>query len=418
MRGSQKQRQQLSLRQRSYLATRALILEQPLSGFDVLMDRFAAESAMAEKRPLAEASASDWEPGLENIAGDAEASAADVLVDELMDRDLIDESEVQVARYVTSDLDEHGFFTKPPARYAASLGLDVAAVRRVLAAIQALEPAGLGARDVAHAFAMQISRVLPSLPTQECARLLRTRQRSISPGVIRSCLTRLHIECDAPTMQAVLGSLDPEPIRRLAPGLPRAVIPDIVIERDPLTGELACLVPLPAWSLGIDPSLSVTIKDPQVRRQASRETTMVRWIDDAVAERTSMLTRLGTVLISSLSPFLSGRADTPSRVAVEQLMRETGMSRTVMVRALHSKYVKTPRGTVRLRSLVMDRWQTRAASAREAVAQLLRPQTGSAPLSDREIAERLSAQGITISRRTVAKYRLSLGIPARYFRSN
>jgi RNA polymerase sigma-54 factor len=418
MRGSQKQRQQLSLRQRSYLATRALILEQPLSGFDVLMDRFAAESAMAEKRPLAEASASDWEPGLENIAGDAEASAADVLVDELMDRDLIDESEVQVARYVTSDLDEHGFFTKPPARYAASLGLDVAAVRRVLAAIQALEPAGLGARDVAHAFAMQISRVLPSLPTQECARLLRTRQRSISPGVIRSCLTRLHIECDAPTMQAVLGSLDPEPIRRLAPGLPRAVIPDIVIERDPLTGELACLVPLPAWSLGIDPSLSVTIKDPQVRRQASRETTMVRWIDDAVAERTSMLTRVGTVLISSLSPFLSGRADTPSRVAVEQLMRETGMSRTVMVRALHSKYVKTPRGTVRLRSLVMDRWQTRAASAREAVAQLLRPQTGSAPLSDREIAERLAAQGITISRRTVAKYRLSLGIPARYFRSN
>lgn len=418
MRGSQKQRQQLSLRQRSYLATRALILEQPLSGFDVLMDRFAAESAMAEKRPLAEASANDWEPGLENIVGDAEASAADVLVDELMDRDLIDESEMQVARYVTSDLDEHGFFTKPPARYAASLGLDVAAVRRVLAAIQALEPAGLGARDVAHAFAMQISRVLPSLPTQECARLLRTRQRSISPGVIRSCLTRLHIECDAPTMQAVLGSLDPEPIRRLAPGLPRAVIPDIVIERDPLTGELACLVPLPAWSLGIDPSLSVTIKDPQVRRQASRETTMVRWIDDAVAERTSMLTRLGTVLISSLSPFLSGRADTPSRVAVEQLMRETGMSRTVMVRALHSKYVKTPRGTVRLRSLVMDRWQTRAASAREAVAQLLRPQTGSAPLSDREIAERLAAQGITISRRTVAKYRLSLGIPARYFRSN
>ena len=56
MRGSQKQRQQLSLRQRSYLATRALVLEQPLSGFDMLMDRFAAESTMAEKRPLADAS--------------------------------------------------------------------------------------------------------------------------------------------------------------------------------------------------------------------------------------------------------------------------------------------------------------------------------------------------------------------------
>jgi RNA polymerase sigma-54 factor len=89
-----------------------------------------------------------------------------------------------------------------------------------------------------------------------------------------------------------------------------------------------------------------------------------------------------------------------------------------MVRALRRKYVKTPRGTFRLRSMVMDRWQTAAAPAKEAVALLLQSDRRVTAMSDREIAERLASEGIHISRRTVAKYRLSLGIPARYFRNS
>jgi RNA polymerase sigma-54 factor len=417
MRGSQKQRQQLSLRQKSYLATRALVLEQPLSGFDMLMDRFAAGSAMAEKRPLGDSSGDAWGANLDNFVDDPETSPADVIVNELLDRDLIDETEIEIARYVASDLDEHGFFTKQPASYAASLGLDVASVRHIVTAIQTLEPAGLGAKDIAHAFVMQMSRVLPSLPIPACARFLRTRERSMSPGVVRACLSKMHVPCDTATLQQILGVLDPEPIRRVAPGKPHIVVPDIVIERDPLTGELVCSVPLPPWTLGIDPAITA-VRDAEVRRQASREAATVSWIDDAIAQRTSMLTQVGNALIASLSPYLSSQTDHASRIPVEQLMRETGMSRTVMVRALHNKYVRTPRGTVRLRTLVMDRWQTKAAAAREAVALLLRPEAHQAPLSDREIADRLMAQGIKISRRTVAKYRLSLGIPARYFRND
>lgn len=46
---SQKQRQQLTLRQRSYLAVRGVILEQPLGEFESLIDRFVSESVVAEK---------------------------------------------------------------------------------------------------------------------------------------------------------------------------------------------------------------------------------------------------------------------------------------------------------------------------------------------------------------------------------
>jgi RNA polymerase sigma-54 factor len=419
MHGSQKQRQQLSLRQKSYLATRGLVLEQPLSDFGALMDRFAAGSIVAEKHARTDTSDGTWNGDLDSFADPVESTPAELIVDELLGRDLIVDSQVECARFVASDLDERGFFTRQISRYAFSIHVATTEVRRVLAAIRTLEPAGLGAIDVAQAFALQMLRVLPELPVTSCAQFLRTRQHSVSPGVIRACLKKLGMECDPATLQHILTVLDPEPAKRMATGQPRIVAPDIIIEQDSLTGALLCSVPGPAWRLAIDPVVvSSARKDPEARKQVLAEVTRVRWIDDAIAERTATLAKLGDALIASLAPYLANQSSHPSRVPVEYLMRATQMSRTVMVRALRRKYVKTPRGTFRLRSMVMDRWQTAAAPAKEAVALLLQSGRDSKAMSDREIAEHLANQGIHVSRRTVTKYRLSLGIPARYFRSN
>src|SRR5450756_1838383 len=93
MRGSQKQRQQLSLRQKSYLATRGLVLEQPLSDFGTLMDRFAAGSIVAEKHVLANTSGDTWNGDLDSFADLVESTPAELIVDELLDLSLIHISE-------------------------------------------------------------------------------------------------------------------------------------------------------------------------------------------------------------------------------------------------------------------------------------------------------------------------------------
>lgn len=419
MQSSQKQRQQLSLRQKSYLATRGLILEQPVSDFGTLMDRFAASSIVAEKHARAHLSDDTWNGDLDSFADLEESTPAELIVDELLDGDLINDSQVECARFIASDLNERGFFTRQISRYALSIGAATTEVRWILAAIRTLEPAGLGATDVAHAFALQMLRVLPELPVAACRQFLRTRQRSVSPGVIRACLKKLGMPCDPATLQHVLTVLDPEPAKRLTSVQPRIIAPDIVIEQDSLTRALVCSVPGPSWGLAIDPAVvSSAHRDPEARKRILTEITRVQWIDDAIAERAVVLAKLGDALIASLAPYLANQSNHPSRVPVDHLMQATGMSRTVMVRALQRKYVKTPRGTFRLRSIVMDRWQTAAAPAKEAMELLLQPTGNSKAMSDREIADHLANQGIHISRRTVAKYRLSLGVPARYFRTN
>lgn len=417
--GSQKQRQQLTLRQRSYLAVRGVILEQPLGEFESLIDRFVSESLVAEKHTRATASGDSWNGDVDSLPAPVESDATDDIVGELLERGLIEEPALQVAEFVVSDLDERGFFPYDVSDYATRNNLRELDVRKTLGALQTLDPAGLGAKDVAHGFALQVARVIPGLPVEACAGFLRGRARSVSPGVVRACLKKLGLPSDAGVVQRVMAVLDPQPLKHFIPAQARIVVPDIVIERDPLNGGLVCTVPQPGWTLTVDPEVLASAReDPQARRSVMTDVTRARWVEEGIVQRTQALTRIGEVLIQQLTPFLSGESDNPSRVATDRLMRDAGLSRTVLARALSRKYVAAPRGTFRLRSLVMDRWETASAPAKDAVSVLLQSGDTARDMSDRQISEYLATQGIHVSRRTVAKYRLSLGIPARYFRHN
>jgi len=418
MQNSQKQRQQQSLRQKSLLATRGVVLQQPIGEFGILLDRFAAENSFAEKKACPTSDGEGWSGDMDAFASSEQPSPEDYLVDQLLEQRNLKESEIELCRYIISDLDESGFFSKPIAAYATQLKTSAANIRAILRMLQSLEPAGLGAHDAPHAFALQMARVFPDLPVSECARWLRTRQHSISPGVIRACLRKFNISCTPAEWQQVEHLLDPAPLRHITPSDPRIITPDIIIERDTLTNGLTCRVSEPPWRLEIDSAVFASLQsDPATKERITRELSRVSWINEAIANRTTVLKKLGDSLIESLGPFLSGQADEPSRIAVEQLTEQTGISRTAMVRALQRKYVKTPRGTFRLHALVMDRWQSKSASAREAIVKLLHQEQG-APLSDQGIVDQLARKGIHISRRAVTKYRLALGIPAHYFRNS
>ena len=417
--GSQKQRQQLTLRQRSYLAIRGVILEQPLGDFEPLIDRFVSESVVAEKHARGTATGDSWNGDLDSLPSPVESDVTDSLVGELLELSLIEESALHAAEFVVSDLDEHGFFTYDVSDYSRSNSLRETDVQKTLSALRAMDPAGLGATDVAHCFALQMAQVIPGLPVEQCASFLRGRAASVSPGVLRACLKKLGLPSDANLVQRAMAVLDPEPLKRLIPAQARIVVPDIVIERDQVDGHLVCMVPQPAWTLTVDPDvLTSAHEDPQARRRVTTDVTRARWVEEGIIQRTRTLTVIGEALIRQLGPFLAAESEGPSHVPTDRLMRDTGLSRTVLARALSRKYVATPRGMFRLRSLVMDRWETASAPAKDALIRLLQSGDASREMSDRQISEYLATQGIHVSRRTVAKYRLSLGIPARYFRHN
>jgi RNA polymerase sigma-54 factor len=98
------------------------------------------------------------------------------------------------------------------------------------------------------------------------------------------------------------------------------------------------------------------------------------------------------------------------------LAEEIGMHNTTVSRAVAGKYMLTPHGLLEMRAFFATGFQTRDggelsnAAVREAIQQLVQREDPAAPLTDEALARALASQGVTVARRTVAKYREQLGI--------
>jgi RNA polymerase sigma-54 factor len=89
---------------------------------------------------------------------------------------------------------------------------------------------------------------------------------------------------------------------------------------------------------------------------------------------------------------------------------------TTVSRAIANKYIRTPHGVFEFKYFFTPGYQAQTGesvsntSVKEMIADLISMEDKSGPLSDQELVAKLQSKGITIARRTVAKYREELGI--------
>ena len=98
------------------------------------------------------------------------------------------------------------------------------------------------------------------------------------------------------------------------------------------------------------------------------------------------------------------------------------LSESTVSRAISNKYVKTPQGVFEFKYFFSGGFTTEdgtavsSRSVQEMIRELVDDEDPKKPLSDSKLTELLTARGIDISRRTVAKYREELGIQASHLR--
>jgi len=134
-----------------------------------------------------------------------------------------------------------------------------------------------------------------------------------------------------------------------------------------------------------------------------------RGLARALEWREKVLLSVAQAVVDEQVDFLSRRCDLPRRLRLRELARRLNLHEITVGRATQNKMVLTPRGRFSLRFLVNDR--TNAEATTEALRVIIASEDPKAPLSDAEIARRLSEDGLTIARRTVAKYREAIGLP-------
>src|SRR6202142_335795 len=141
-----------------------------------------------------------------------------------------------------------------------------------------------------------------------------------------------------------------------------------------------------------------------------------RWLLKSLEIRNDTLTKVARSIVERQSEFLDQGEEYMRPMILRDIAEAIGMHESTVSRVTSGKYMHTPRGVFELRYFFSSQVEgnngsgTSSTAIRAKIRKLIREEDSSAPLSDSRIAEILSGEGIPVARRTVAKYRETMGL--------
>jgi len=291
--------------------------------------------------------------------------------------------------------------------------------------LQQLEPAGIGARSSVEALLLQLDPadedygLLCSLLEDFLFELSRNRRPSVA--------AKLGLELgELDRLLGVLGQLETRPAAYLTEEAAPTIQPDVMIHDD--GGRVSIeLVRGVLPSVTIDPMAEELLGrgdlDAGARSYLRGKVDRARSVAEAVEMRGATLLRVTEAVIRRQSRFMSEGLGGLRPLSMTDVAAELGLAASTVSRAVAGKSLQTPHGIVPLRQF----FQTSTGAAGEGgaaatealrvrVQRLVEGEDPAAPLSDEAIVDALGEEGLSVARRTVAKYRKELGIPSSYQR--
>lgn len=304
---------------------------------------------------------------------------------------------------------------------APEIDTNDAEIEAVLKDIQLFDPVGSGSRSLSECLLRQLS-LLEGEPT------LIAHARKLCD----ECLDRLpkiglggiakKLGCDETTAQAVLEllrSLDPKPGSAITPlEADTYVVPDAVIWREQGVWRVA----LTGHSV---PRIGIHQAYVRMIAQASREDAgymrehlqEARWIMRGIEARGETLLNVTRCLAREQSAFLEFGQLALRPLTLRAIAQKLELHESTISRAIARKYVRTPRGTIPMRSFFAsgvesEGVETSSAAIQTMIRELIDKENPRKPLSDAALTKHLNETGVPVARRTVAKYREAIGLPA------
>lgn len=323
----------------------------------------------------------------------------------------------RAAAYMAGNLTDSGYLAVGLDEVSSACGVDPEVAEAALGHLQALDPAGVGARDLRECLLIQMSR---DSACDRCARevadrylpeLARGRLEQIAAG-LGITRDRLAEACD------YIRSLDPRPCLSLSAAEPAYIVPDAVIEGGP--DDFAVILnegSIPKLSLNEDYCRWTKGKEgSELALFLSDRVKSAMWVMRSLRMRQRMLAKVIRAMIEEQPLFLREGVKGLKPMSMADVSEKLGVHESTVSRTVHDKYVLTPNGVFPLKFFfsaglaTSDGGLISARTVKLRIGRLIEAENKSSPLSDQQIAAALAEERIRISRRTVAKYRDELNI--------
>jgi RNA polymerase sigma-54 factor len=320
-----------------------------------------------------------------------------------------------LARIIAEALDETGYLTTPVEQIAEMTGAPAALVEQALTLVQGLEPAGVGARSLAECLMLQAKAADRYDPAM--ARLIDNLDL-LSKGRTNDLKRICGVDDeDLADMIRELRAYDPKPGCQFSASGGEEVTPDVFIRKT----RAGYAVELNQSTL---PRLLVNRRYYQELKSGPQDKTSRAWLSEclqsaswlvkALDQRARTIVKVVSEIVKRQQGFFDKGVSAMKPMTLREIAEAIGMHESTVSRVTSNKYLLCDRGLFELKYFFGSGVQSTegegaaAEAVKAAIKQLIDQETEI--LSDDAIAALLKQKGFDCARRTVVKYRESMGI--------
>jgi RNA polymerase sigma-54 factor len=331
--------------------------------------------------------------------------------------------EVLIAEAIIDSINDDGYLEAELADIEASLDeqppIKETEVERTLTKVQRLDPIGVGARSLSESIILQLSQLDWNTPGLQLAIEIAGERLDLVAAKDYGELRRsLRItEDDLHDALALIRGCNPRPGTAVSPQTAEYVIPDVFVRK--VDNK---------WQVEISPTgvprLSVNQQYARLLRGSGEHAVLksqlqeARWLIRSLEIRNETLLKVATSIVSRQTEFLEQGDEAMKPMILRDVAEEIGMHESTISRVTTNKYMHTPRGVFEFKyffssHLATDSGEDQSStSVRAKIRKLISTENPAKPLSDSKITNLLKDEGISVARRTVAKYREAMNIPS------
>lgn len=330
------------------------------------------------------------------------------------------ETEREIGEYLIGNIDDHGYLVASLEELARGVTDDLALAEIMLTLIQSFEPHGVGARNLIECLLIQVDAL--EINSNLLKVIIQHYLHDVAEGRLQKIAKETNVGVkEIQDCADILKTLDPKPGRKYSSANDvRYVMPDVVVEK--IDDEYIILVnDVSAPRLGINNTYKNVLKnegDPETKRFVENRLNSASWLIKSIEQRRLTLYKVANCLVELQREFLEKGIRYLKPLNLKQVAELVDLHESTISRATSNKYIQTPRGVFEMKyffSSGIDNSygdSVSSQSVKKMIVELIEKENTAKPLSDQKIANILEEKGINISRRTVAKYRDELGLPA------
>ncbi|MEM9061315.1 MAG: RNA polymerase factor sigma-54 [Pseudomonadota bacterium] len=322
-----------------------------------------------------------------------------------------------LARALVDELDENGYLRSALDDVAERFSVSDLTCRRALELLQSCEPTGVGARSLGECLALQlrernrfdpvIAKLLENLPLLADGKLQK---------LARLCATG---EDEIREMVRELRDLDPHPCSGFDTEEPETLIPDLLLKPMDWGGWSVELNPETLPRVLIDKTYMAHIGNgcDETRKYLTECHSSASWLVRSLDQRSRTIVTIASEIVRQQEGFFRDGIHGLKPMTLRDVADAVGMHESTASRVTANKYIATERGIFELRffftnAVAGSGGDVAAEAVRHRIQAMVDAEPPNGVLSDDAIVSALQNDGISIARRTVAKYRKSLRIPS------